>query len=69
MKRQLKKQIHEKNQLLHELDRTRIDLETAYANFQNVLDPDLIDSCIYEVNACQKRYKFLLDKAKQLDTY
>ncbi|HKL98416.1 MAG TPA: YaaL family protein [Mobilitalea sp.] len=50
--------------LLNEINRTKIALEAAYSNFENVVDPDLIDSCIYEMNAVQNRYKFLLKQAK-----
>lgn len=39
-------------------------MEAAYSNFQNVVDPDLIDSCIYELNAVHNRYKFLLKQVK-----
>ena len=53
--------------LLDDLKRTKSDLELAYSNFQNVLDPDLIDSCIYQVNAVQMRYKFLLGRVKQME--
>lgn len=52
--------------LLDDLARTKDDLDSAYANFQNVVDPDLIDSYIYQVNAMQLRYKFLLGRLKQL---
>lgn len=53
--------------LLDDLKRTKSDLELAYSNFQNVVDPDLIDSCIYQVNAVQMRYKFLLGRVKQME--
>lgn len=53
--------------LLREIQRTKLALETAYSNFENSLDPDLIDSYIYEVNAVQKRYKFLLKQVKTAD--
>jgi hypothetical protein len=52
------------NYLLNEINKTKIAMEAAYSNFQNVVDPDLIDSCIYELNAVQNRYKFLLKQAK-----
>jgi Protein of unknown function (DUF2508). len=51
--------------LLNELKKTKLALETAYSNFENVVDPDLIDCYIYEVNAVQKRYKFLLKQMKE----
>ncbi|MFU0827961.1 MAG: DUF2508 domain-containing protein [Lachnoclostridium sp.] len=53
--------------LLSEIKKTKIALESAYSNFENVVDPDLIDCYIYEVNAIQKRYKFLLKQAKEMD--
>ncbi len=51
--------------LINEINKTKIALEAAYSNFENVVDPDLIDSCIYEMNAVQNRYKFLLKQAKE----
>lgn len=51
--------------LLDDLEQARYDLDLAYNNFENAMDPDLIDCCIYQVNAMQMRYKFLLTKAKQ----
>lgn len=53
--------------LLDDLQKTKSDLEVAYDNFEHVVDPDLIDSCIYQVNAMQMRYKFLLGRVKQLE--
>lgn len=57
------------NYLIKEINQTKIALETAYSNFENVVDPDLIDSCIYQLNAVQNRYHFLLKQAKALDQY
>ena len=53
--------------LIEELEKARYDLALAYDNFQNAMEPDLIDCFIYQVNALQMRYKFLLTKAKQLN--
>ena len=50
--------------LLAEIAKTKLELETAYSNFENVVDPDLIDCSIYEVNAIQQRYKYLLKQLK-----
>lgn len=49
-----------------ELYQTQIALDCAYSNFENALDPDLIDCSIYELNAAQQRYKVLLQQAKKL---
>lgn len=53
--------------LLDDLEKAKYDLALAYNNFENAMEPDLIDCCIYQVNALQMRYKFLLTKAKQLN--
>ncbi len=53
--------------LINEINKTKVALEAAYSNFENVVDPDLIDSCIYELNAVQNRYRFLLKQAKATD--
>lgn len=60
----LKKRPPKDDHLMQEIDQTKIALEAAYSNFQNVVDPDLIDSCIYELNAVQNRYRFLLKQVK-----
>ncbi|ABX40417.1 YaaL family protein [Lachnoclostridium phytofermentans] len=56
-------------ELLKEIANTQKELESAYSNFENVVDPDLIDSCIYQVNAIQHRYKFLLKQVKNSAPY
>ena len=45
------------------IEKTRRDLEIAYAGFNNAVEIDLIDSYIYEINSLQKRYKHLTDMA------
>ncbi len=49
-----------------ELEHTRIRIETVENNFENVTDPDLIDSYIFESNAAWKRYHFLLRQIRLL---
>ena len=44
-----------REQLLSDLKQTKTALEDAYSNFEQVVDPDLVDSYIYEVNEVQKR--------------
>ena len=53
------------DELLRDIAITKTALDTAYSNFENVIDPDLIDCYIHEVIAVQKRYKFLLKHAKE----
>lgn len=59
----------QKNPLLEELAKTKFAMDTAYSNFENVTEPDLIDCYIYELNAAQMRYKFLLRKVKESSIY
>lgn len=56
-----------REQLLSDLKLTKTALDDAYSNFEQVVDPDLVDSYIYEVNAVQKRYHFLLKQVQLLD--
>ena len=57
----------DEKRLLNDLKLTRDELEIAYSGFDNVTDPDLIDCYIYKVNAVLMRYKFLMQKAAELD--
>ncbi len=56
-----------RKELLHDIKLTQTAMNTAYSNFENVVDDDLIDCYIYELQAIQKRYHFLLTLMKQLD--
>lgn len=53
-------------ELLEEIERVKTQIDIAYHNFQNAMDPDLIDSYIYEGNAAWKKYRFLLRQAKSM---
>ena len=73
MKRSIRKQAHIQRlrksrieeRLRADIEATKRSLEAAQSNFQNVVDEELIDCCIYEVNAAQSRYAFLLRKLKE----
>ena len=53
-------------ELLEEIQRVKMQMENAHYNFQNAMDPDLIDCYIFESNAAWKKYRFLLRQAKML---
>ena len=55
---------YDEKYLVEEINMTKAALSAAYANFDNATDPDLIDCYIYELNAAQLRYQFLLRKFK-----
>lgn len=57
-----------RQQLLEDIRKTKFALDCAYSNFENVVDPDLIDCSIYELKAIQMRYRFLLRQAELLDS-
>ncbi|MCM1494814.1 MAG: YaaL family protein [Bacteroides sp.] len=66
-KKKLRKlrQEQERQALLKEIETTKLAHAVALANLENITDPDLIDCYIYELNAVQVRYKFLLRLAKK----
>ena len=53
-----------KMSLQEALENIRYRLEIAYCGFDNVTEPELIDSYIYEINALQQQYNFLSKEAE-----
>lgn len=53
--------------LKDDIEKTTLELQNAYTNMQNVVDPDLIDYYIYQTQAAQIRYQYLLNCAKKLE--
>ncbi len=41
------------------------DLTHAYAQFDAVTAPELVDACVYEINAVEARYNYLLRRIKE----
>lgn len=54
--------------LAEDIEKTRYDLEIAYAGFDNAVDPDMIDCYIYLVNSLLKRYTYLTGLAEKENT-
>lgn len=52
-------------ELRKELIEVQKELERASMNFSYVVEPELIDSCIYELNAGQLKYQFLMKQMKE----
>ena len=61
------KKEEERRQLLEGMKQTRDQLNFAYAQFNIYSDPDLVDACVYEINALQSRYSYFVRQVKQLD--
>jgi hypothetical protein len=57
----------ERQQLKDGIARTRVEINQAYAGFNCQSDPDLVDSFVYEINALQSRYSYLMRRFKALD--
>lgn len=57
----------ERRQLMEGMARTRMELDQAYAQFNAHSDPDLVDSCVYTINALRSRYSYFIRKMKMLD--
>ena len=54
----------ETKKLRGEIERSKRAIITAQNHFEQVVDPTLIDCYIYELNAAQLRYQFLLRRLK-----
>ena len=57
----------ERQELLEALARTRVLINQAYACFNQESDPDLIESYVFEINALQSRYSYLLRRVRELE--
>lgn len=57
----------ERRQLLEGLAKTRVLINQAYACFNRESDPDLIESYVFEINALQSRYSYLLRRVRELE--
>lgn len=47
------------------LEKLKIDLEYAHSSLDQVLDPILIDSYIFEINSINMRYNYYLNLCKE----
>lgn len=57
----------ERRQLMEGMARTRVELNQAYAQFNAHSDPDLVDSCVFTINALRSRYSYFVRQMKLLD--
>ncbi len=47
-------------ELFDELGALRAALDAAYMRFDAATEPELVDACVYEINAAQSRYNYQL---------
>lgn len=57
----------EKKELQDCLEEVRRRLNQAYVAFNMADDADWIESCVFEINALQARYNYLIKQAKWLE--
>ena len=57
----------ERQDLLQSLAATRVQINQAYCGFDTAHDPELVESFVYEINALQSRYSYLLRRIKELE--
>lgn len=57
----------ERRDLMEGLRRTRTLINQAYACFNSAEDKELIESYVFEINALQARYSYLLRRVKELE--
>lgn len=51
-------------ELKKQIEASKLAMSSAQNQFEHVVDPTLIDCYIYELNAAQLRYQFLLKSLK-----
>ncbi len=54
-------------QVVKELKQAKDEMERMYNYFSIVTEPELIDASIYQINAIQKKYDYLVIKARQME--
>ena len=67
MKWPRKKPSEEVVELERSLQETRLLIAQAYAGFNAVTDPELVESYVYEIQSLQARYSYLLRRRKALE--
>ena len=60
-------QEEERRDLISSLSHTRTLINQAYSGFNMASDSDLIESYVFEINALQARYNYLLRQVKELE--
>ena len=60
-------QEEERRELMSSLAHTRTLINQAYGGSNSANDADLIESYVFEINALQARYNYLLRRVKELE--
>lgn len=60
--------LEEQLALRAEIEKTKDEMDVIQNHFEQVVDPTLIDCYIYQLNAVQLRYQFLLRRFKRQES-
>lgn len=52
-------------EILYMLEKIKDDLDNLHNSFDQVTEPVLIDSCIFEIQSLHMKYKYYLQKCKE----
>lgn len=55
----------EEDELKKQIAQVQQEIKYAYGRLDMVTDPDMIDSCIYELKSLQSKYNHLIQKIKK----
>lgn len=66
-KRQETEEEAERRELLEMLRQTQFQIRQAYRDFNGASAPELIESCVYEINSLQARHAYLLRRIKECE--
>jgi hypothetical protein len=50
-----------------ELQTAQVDLALAYRQFDQAVDPELVESCVYQISAVKARCNYLIRTIKEHD--
>ena len=52
-------------EMARELSDLRAALDGAYMRFNAATEPELVEACVYEINAAQSRYNYMLRRIRE----
>ena len=56
----------ERKAVMESLEKTQRQLQYAHTEFNRASEPELVESAVYEINALQARYAYLLRRVREL---
>jgi hypothetical protein len=57
--------VDEKQEFFDQVRKAHKDWQIAVENFNYYIDPDIIDYAVYDINAAEKKFVYLIKKARK----